>query len=245
MLYFSVLSKKITQVQLNLLKAYFKAYEDYLQENQTLYNEVLWDVQTHFKANWDVEAPDFSEMFNKSVQSNISRRLWKFKSGDAKKRMLDFAEIDTEFVRRLFKGLMNHEKDLSYRISHFQFGCQVLMDEYRKLNNKSIETDHYHLNNHMPTLYLSLDQPTKYPVYYSDLFIQFMGNVGVKDLPHLNDYDRFYKVSQTLFKLISQEESLMKVCLEILPEKYHEVGFCQFITTDFYRWVAKKKLVIG
>jgi len=232
-------------VQLNLLNAYFQAYESYLKENQTLYNEVLWDVQTHFSANWDIEAEDFGEMFNSSVQSNISRRLWKFKSGDAKKRMLQFVEIDTEFVRRLFRGLMDQEKDLSYRISHFQFGCQVLMDEFRKLNKKSIETDHYHLNNHMTTLYLSLAQPTIYPVYYSDLFIQFMGNVGVKDLPHLNDYDRFFKVSQTLFKLISKEEGLKEISLEILPEKYHEVGFCQFITTDFYRWVAKKKLVLG
>jgi len=231
-------------VQLNLLKAYIKAYEDYLRENQTLYNEVLWDVQTHFQENWDIDASDFAVMFDKSIQSNISRRMWKFKGGDAKKRMLDFIAIDTEFVRRLFKGLMEHEKELSYRISHFQFGCQVLMDEYRKANKKSIDTDHYHLNNHMTTLYLSLDKPSIYPVYYSDLFIKFMENVGVNDLPHLNDYDRFFKVSQTLFKILDKEESLKEICLEILPERYHEVGFSQFVTTDFYRWVAKKKLVL-
>jgi len=229
-------------VQLNLLKAYLEAYQNQLEQNQKFYNEVLWDIQRNFSKNWDVEAPDFLEMYRLSLDSKVSRRLWKLKNGDAKSRMMELLEIDQEFGRRLFKGLLDPEKDLSYRISHFQFGCQVLMDEFRKQYPKSIETDHLHVNNHMTTLYLALSYPQQYALLYSDIFISFMTKVGVKDLPVPNDYDRFFKVMKTVFGIISKEESLIARCLEVLPEKYHDLGICQFVTTDFYRWAGKHKL---
>lgn len=229
-------------MQLNLLNAYLEAYQKQLLQNQKFYNEVLWDIQRHFSQNWDTGAPDFLEMYKLSLESQVSRRLWKLKNGDAKSRMVELLETDQEFGRRLFTGLLDGEKELSYRVSHFQFGCQVLMDEFRKLHPKSIETDHLHVNNHMTTLYLSLADPQQYAVFYSDLFIAFMKNVGVTELPVPNDYDRFYKVMKTVYTILSKDEDLQTLSMEVLPEKYHDLGFCQFVTTDFYRWAAKHKI---
>ena len=229
-------------MQLNLLNAYFEAYQKQLTQNQKFYIEVLWDIQRNFSTHWDIEAPDFTEMYKRALDSQVSRRLWKLKNGDAKSRMIELLQIDEEFGRRLFRGLMDPEKELSYRISHFQFGCEVLMEEFRKKHPNSIETDHLHLNNHMTTLYLSLSAPKQYAILYSDIFIAFMQNIGATELPVPNDFDRFQKVMKTVYGFIEKDETLKATCLEILPEQYHDLGLCHFVTTDFYRWAGKRKL---
>jgi len=229
-------------VQLNLLNELLEKYGQMLEEKGVIYNELLWEIQEGFQKNWDIEAPEFKEMYAQSINSNISRRLWKLRGGDAKNRMLDLIDQDAEFARTLFKGLFDEEKDLSYRISHFQFGCEVLMEEFRKKNVNSIENDHFHQDNHMTTLYLSLKYPNDYALFYSDKFISFLKNLGVQQLPPPNDYDRFYKVSRTVLQLINKNEKLISIVKETLPAPYQEQYNYQFLFTDFYRWASNPKL---
>lgn len=222
-------------MQLNILKALIADYSKDLAQQKDLNQDHFWEIANNWRTHWDVEAPDFVDMFDKCLHSNISRKLWKDDGGDAKTMLMSIMRLDPEFSRRMFKGLLNVDKELSIRISHFQFGCEVLMEEFKNQNRSSNLTDHFHNGPYYPMLYLFFHQPELYCPYFHGAVLKFMEKVKAFPAYEAADVERFQKVVKTMRHFLEGNEEIMQRFPQLVNVT-EGVGIGNFLVMDFLLW---------
>lgn len=121
-----------------------------------------WEAVKRFQDVWDIDAPDFLEMFMSATDkvynllasmSNFPRRMIKA-----------FATVDSEYVRGMFVNLFDETKDLAERIDKFTMDSELIRAKHDNGNWKN----HYQ-NANAITTYLWLRYPDKYYIYkYSE-----------------------------------------------------------------------------
>lgn len=166
-----------------------------------------WESQTNFSKNWDIEAIDFTSMFNASFKSQLSVRLWQKEDWYPKEVMMEFLAIDKEFVRTMFKDLFNDEKDLNMRCSRFILYCDQLIKMLQKSKPQFIE--HYHANYEMIFTYLAFRFPEKYTFYNFQNFTKFLQFAESKRIPASHDAEQFRKMTKVFSTLLSKNQSFM------------------------------------
>lgn len=117
-----------------------------------------WEAVLHFQKCWDIDAPDFSGMFQEATEKadNLLASIRNFP-----RRMITFfAEEDPETVRAMFYDLFDETKKLTDRISQFQSDAEALREKY----NDGAWRQHYQSLNAVTT-YLWLRYPEKYYIY--------------------------------------------------------------------------------
>ena len=223
-------------MQLNLLKKAIQDYEKALSAGIPPTAEFFYEICANWRENWDNDAPDFIEMFDKCLASKLSRKLWKEERGDAKTMLMNLMRLDPEFGRRLFRGLLDTEKPLSNRISHFQFGCDVLMEEFKIQNKSSNLTDHLHSGPYYPMLYLFFSQPGRYAPYFHGDFKYFMQKVKAHPTYEAADVERFLKVNRTVYHYLSASESIQASYKQSTLKQYADMEIQGFQLLGFYAW---------
>lgn len=116
-----------------------------------------WKAVKCFQDNWDVNAPDFTDMLNRSLEksSNLLASANNFPKG----MIVGFSKRAPEEVRSLFIELYDEGKDLWERINAFKMQASVLLEKY---GGNAIQ--HYQHENAITT-YLWLRYPEKYYIY--------------------------------------------------------------------------------
>ena len=61
---------------LNLIESYIEKYKKLISENPKYDELYKWESLKNFQDNWDIDAKDFGEMYNKSLSNSISNNLW-------------------------------------------------------------------------------------------------------------------------------------------------------------------------
>jgi 5-methylcytosine-specific restriction protein B len=109
----------------------------------------------NFQQNWDIEATDFRSMFDSSLQAE-SDNLWASMNYYPKRMIMEFAEIDQDKVREMFRTLFDQEINLADRIHSFLKGCEDFLsflnaqeDRVKKLGQ------HYHKDMRAISFYLA------------------------------------------------------------------------------------------
>ena len=120
-------------MQLKKIEQYIQHYKNFLKKSREYPEAYKWESLQIFQKNWDIDAPDFGQMYNKSLENSFSRRLWKGDNFDPKTRMLQFIALQPDFVRRMFRDLMDESKEHGTRSSRFLFGCEELLKDYNCL----------------------------------------------------------------------------------------------------------------
>ncbi|GJM35168.1 MAG: hypothetical protein DHS20C18_41690 [Saprospiraceae bacterium] len=227
-------------MQLKLVKAYFDQFTTYLESTQNEDWLYLWESQRIFQENWDLEATDLTTMYDASLNNSKTRRLWTREAYEPKKMMLKFLELQSEFVRSMFKDLYKESISLSGRVGRFVFYCDELLNTHEELNPKSRDTNHYHDDGYqMISLYLAFRYPDQYTLYNRDAFKKTLKKLGVSDLPLADDLERYAKVSTTLFKLMQKEPKLMELHQNRLKEGEHYLEESLLVVYEFYRFCEK------
>ena len=113
-----------------IIQKYIRIYKSRLSryDFRALYK---WECLKNYHDHWDIEARDFYQMFDKSFSSQISNRLWSKDQYYPKKMMLAFIQKDKEFVRFMFRDLLNEKKDLPMRMDRFRFYCDEMLAEIK------------------------------------------------------------------------------------------------------------------
>lgn len=135
---------------LDLYKATFHKHRDY-----EIYK---WKAVKNFQDNWDIEAPDFSDMLKRSLAK--TKNLLESKNFYPKTRIEGFAEAEAtqEEVRKLFRILFDENKNVAERVKQFEIGSNEL--SIRHASGQSS----YQRPNAIST-YLWLRYPEKYYIY--------------------------------------------------------------------------------
>ena len=116
-----------------------------------------WEAVKWFQDNWDVNAPDFAEMLNRSLDKTYN--LLASANNFPKGMIVGFAKSAPEEVRDMFLSLYDESKDVYERINAFKMQSTVLLEKY---GNGAAQ--HYQYENAIST-YLWLRFPDKYYIY--------------------------------------------------------------------------------
>ena len=117
-----------------------------------------WEAIKHFQNHWNINAPNFKEMLEKS----LSKTYGLLASGYffAKKMILEFAEVDAEAVRAAFINLYDESKGLEERVEAFREFAEDL-----RANRNPDEWKNHYQNTNAISVYLWLRYPDKYYIY--------------------------------------------------------------------------------
>ena len=116
-----------------------------------------WEAVKWFQDNWDVNAPDFAEMLNRSLDKTFN--LLAANNNFPKGMIVGFAKSAPEEVRAMFIALFDESKDVFERLDAFKMQSSILLEKY---GNGAAQ--HYQYENAIST-YLWLRYPDKYYIY--------------------------------------------------------------------------------
>lgn len=116
-----------------------------------------WEAVKHFQDNWDVNAPDFAGMLERSLSKtyNLLASMNNFPA----RMIVNFANTAPEEVRSMFIALFDESVDYYERIEAFKQGSTTLLEKYGNGAGQ-----HYQYENAITT-YLWLRYPDRYYIY--------------------------------------------------------------------------------
>lgn len=228
-------------MQLHRIREYIEAYRKWLPSQAARERLYYWESQRIWQEHWDLEAPDLRTVYDRSLDNSQTRRLWKREAYEPKRMLLEFLEMESEFVRPMFKDLFDESKSVDGRADRFVFYCDQLLEQYRKAHPLAIDTRHYHGDGYeMISLYLAFQYPDRYAPYQADRFLQLLQAVGAHNIPPVGDFARHCKVMRTLQTFLLKDEELMANHAQRLasPALYQEPSL--LLAFDFVVFVVSR-----
>lgn len=223
------------------LKSYITDYRRFLEATRNFPNPEHWDAMQNFQNNWDIENPDLGTMYDASLQSQMTQRIWKRENWRPKAVMLQLIQLEPDFARRMFKNLLDESQDIENRISMFKFGCDEMLVEFKKRHSTTIENNHYHDDNEMIFKYLTFVHPEQYTFFEYEPFIKTLEQLGITDLPSPYDLSRFLKLTKILYTFIKKDEQLIEIHRQKRVAQQLFTGNSKLIVHDFYTFCGKQK----
>jgi hypothetical protein len=224
-------------MQLKLITHYLQLFRLYLEGPGSSERLHIWASQRTFQENWDLEASNLAVMYDASLQSTYSRRLWNRESYEPKRMMTAFMEMEPGYVYDIFRDLFNENKDVAGRADRFIYYCDELLQLYKERHPLTKENSNYHNDNYqMVSLYLGFRYPAVYTLYDADAFRKLLQLLGSTDIPAANDIGRFFKVMRTLYGFMAKDEALMAAHRARLDENQHFMGESLLLSYDFYQF---------
>jgi len=194
-----------------------------------------WECQDNFQKNWNIEELDFGSMYDRSLSHPETGRLWGGSHQSAKSVMMQFIQLNREFVRSMFRDLFSESKDLVMRIERFQFHCDQLLTELKVTHQKI--NHHFHQDLYMPLLYLTLRYPQTYCIYDRDIFVKSLELIFAKD-PQSTTLERFMKVIKIYQSQLLQDEEITSVLGTKIKSTDPELLRSMWLSHEFYRFIA-------
>lgn len=146
-----------------ILKEYKKDFPKLFWTSKTQNEKYKWIAVKHFQDNWDIDAPDFLEMFTRATAKteNLLAAMNYFPRG----MIMAFCKVAPEDVRKMFRELFDESKSVVTRVENFIKESERLRVTYKPEDDWKA---HYQ-NTNSVTTYLWLRYPDKYYIYkYSE-----------------------------------------------------------------------------
>ncbi len=217
------------------------AYKDWLSSLKVHPFAHKWESLQHFQTNWNPDAADPAEMFDRCFQNPETRRLWQTAQWYPKRMMIEFWKFDPMTVRLMFADLFNETKEVEGRIGRFLFGCDALLQDYKRSKSTSIENNHYHGDFQMIAMYLAFRYPEQYAPYDFPVFQNTLIRFGARDIPQQNDLPRYFKVLRTLTTFMEKEPAIAPAMQQLLHPRRQYQGKTLLLAEDFCRFTSEMK----
>lgn len=145
----------MVQLNLSVLRQKIEAYKRDLPFFWD-YEKYKWEAVMQFQKEWDINAPNFKEMFMRATSKHANL----IQSGKYfPKRMIEvFADADGERVRKMFINLYDEQQNLSDRIEVFKKESDSILKQYTQAKNHFQDT-------RAISAYLFFRYPQKYYIY--------------------------------------------------------------------------------
>ncbi len=139
------------------LQPILEGYKEYFPEHWHD-EKYKWEAIQHFRAHWDIDAPNFGGMFSEATDKTENLLV----SGYSYPRymILAFADADGEATRQMFRDLYDETQDLAVRVERFEAVAEELFEKYNDGSWKKPYQDTSAIST-----YLWLMYPDKYYMY--------------------------------------------------------------------------------
>ncbi|MCR4645436.1 MAG: AAA family ATPase [Oscillospiraceae bacterium] len=219
----------------NKIAAAIESYKHYFPDHwaDEMYK---WEAVKHFQEHWDMDAPDFGEMFKKATDktSNLLASGYAYPRG----MILEFAKADDDAVREMFRRLYDERLDLTDRINGFIRTSGELRQKYGKDKWKQ----HYQNTNYIST-YLWLMYPDKYYIYKYELFRKCAELLDDSYRPKANGSAETmiggYRMYDEIRKILQADGEIRQMLQGALTESCYPDPELVTATIDFGFYVAR------
>lgn len=223
---------------LSKIQSAITAYKNWLNTVKQHPNVYKWESVQHFQDNWNLDTADPAAMFERCFQNSETRRLWQTENWEPKRMMHEFWKFDPMTVRLMFDDLFNETRPVEGRIGRFVFGCDTVLQDYKKAKASSVDNNHYHGDYQMIAIYLAFRYPESYAPYELAAFQRCMTQFAARDIPQQHDLPRYFKVLNTLMTFLEKDPEVEKSLRKHLHPKRHYQGKTMLLAEDFCRFVA-------
>jgi hypothetical protein len=225
-------------MQLSLLQIFLENYKESLQKSPPI-GLFKWESQQIWQDNFNLETDNPVEMFDRSLENSTSRRLWHREQFFPKNVLLEFWKQDSMTLRAAFSDLFDETKLPENRLSRFVFACDIMLADYRSTRPNTRQSEHFHQDLELATLYLAFQFPADYAPYSFPIFQKTMQNLASRDVPQFGDLARWFKLTKTMHQFIEKDKELLAVFDKWRNPKIHFSGKSLLIVDDFCRFVCQ------
>jgi len=226
-------------MEVKKLQAKIQEYKSFLKRDRNFKEVYKWEALSHFQEHWDIDAADFGKMYDHSLRSTTTQRLWKRETWRPKELMSLMIALEPDFARRIFRNLFDENQNIETRISMFKFGCEEMLQEFKRQNKTTIENNHYHDDQEMVLLYLTFRFPEAYTFFEYPPFIETLKQMGIQDLPDPYNLERFFKLTKILHTFLKRDEELLEIQRKRLSANRFYKEDSKLIVHDFYTFCGK------
>ena len=195
-------------------------YKDYLLSKENYDQLFLYEIQKNYKDNWGLMKKPLEEMIDRSIESQMTRRLWRGKNFEPKEMMMAFAKMNPDFVSQMFRDFHDQSKAIDGRMDRFMFYCDELLRDYKNKHATKVDNNHFH-DHWMLSLYLSLEYPSDYAIYDIVLFRKMLTYLKAKNISEAPDAERYFKVTKLILGFMQKEQGLIEAHQKRLDPNTH------------------------
>ena len=193
-----------------------------------------WEAVKWFQDNWDVNAPDFAEMLNRSLDKTYN--LLASANNFPKGMIAVFAKSAPEEVRSMFLSLYDESKDVYERINAFKRQSAVLMEKY---GNGAAQ--HYQYENAIST-YLWLRFPDKYYIYkfgeVKTVASELKADYHFKKGAYSDNIRNFLKLYDEISAALKQDTELVNLFRSQLTDTCYPEPELKTLTIDVVFYIS-------
>ena len=215
-------------MKLQVIQESIRPFLEALKSKNGQLHAYKYDMLENFSSAWTFDTDDFAGMYDRSLQSTVTRRWWKRDNYRPKEAMLLFIGLREEYVRQAFKELFKESRSIETRIDSFVYYCDELLRMYKHEFPKSIENNHNH-DGMIISLYLAARYPDRYSLYPGRrIFNKALSALHARQ-GDTDDLPRFFKVCNTLYKLLEKDPDFVAVTKEGLRPEGHLLFVHEFL----------------
>lgn len=163
-----------------------------------------WEAIAWYKRHWKIDAPNFAQMleeaFGKAKNLLASAMYYPYRM------ITEYAQVNPEEVRRIFKILYDESLPLEERYQVFRDSCKSGIDQIRVQNPEYEKAVNHYQDLRAIVVYLTFEYPEKYYLYKSTMYSDFRDRIGFRE-------DKSNQSS-----VIGKVENFFRMCEMILAE---------------------------
>jgi GTPase subunit of restriction endonuclease len=219
-------------INIEKLKPALEGYKKYFPEKWPE-EKYKWECINIFKKEWNIDAPDFAQMFKAATAKTDN--LLASQRDFPRAMIIEFAQKDRERIRGLFRNLFDESKDLVERMTAFRTGTKAFASTDPKWVSDSQSTSSI-------STYLWLMYPDKYFIYKYGLYSKVAKELDSDSIPKADGSAKSviegYKVYEEIRqKLLNDSEFRQMLNKELTPDCYPDPEL-RTLTVDFGFYLA-------
>ena len=202
-------------MKVSLINEYKDKFLGWLEISPKIDNAFYYEVMDNWAQHWDIEALDFSAIYDKSLQSKTSARLWGGSINSPKSSMIELIYTDKEFIRSTFRDLFNENLDIGLRLDRFAYHADQVLSILKSKSNKIV--GHGHQDHTVPCVYLALRYPDTYCLYDYPSFHKMMMRLESVNIPSQHEIDRYFKSCRGIYNLLQKDDKVNELMRKRIP----------------------------
>lgn len=218
------------------IRHYLSSFSEFVAVQDVYPYLYKWEALQNFQKQWNVEDRDLKTMYDKSLYSKSSGRLWGGEHNSAKSAMLTMIKSNDDFMRSAFRDLFLDQNDLSLRYRRFFSHCDEAMRAIELSTTKKMP--HHHSDFKMCSVYLTFQFPDRYTFFDFEIYKETMGKLEIMSLPESFDVVRFAKLSRALYNFMLKDEALIQLIKDRLGPSLAGLSPNMILVHDFYEFMT-------
>ena len=171
-----------------------------------------WEAIAWYKKHWKIDSPSFAQMleeaFGKAKNLLASAMYYPYRM------ITEYARVNPEEVRRIFKILYDESLPLEERYQVFRDSCKSGVDQIRAQNPEYEKAVNHYQDLRAIMVYLTFEYPEKYYLYKSTMYSDFRDRIGFREDKSnqssvIGKVENFFRLCEIILAEVEKDQELI------------------------------------